>query len=328
MQGPQSGPARNDAVPDRETELSAHDLSAYLVQQASPEAFGAHGVYRIWPGTGVPPGSEGWTWAERTVQIPWTTRPRRYTRNVVVPTLTVFRPAPERANGTAMVIAPGGAFHFLMIDHEGHDMGRWLAERGITAFVLKYRLGRTPDDDSEVLAFRNDLQARLAKPGPNDTSPPARAIDPMIRIMGEEDGRQAIRFVRTHAAEFGIAADRIGIAGFSAGGGVSMGVAMQHDAASRPDYAVGVYPAWRGDLTVPDAPPPLFLVIADDDAAVAPVSSTRLYEAWHRTGQSAELHVFANGAHGFGMAEEKLLSDAWTGLLANWLTHKGFLPNP
>jgi hypothetical protein len=74
-------------------------------------------VFRIWPGTGNPPGSESWDWKERTSQVPWLDEPRFYARNVVNPTVTVHRPAPGTANGTAMIIAPGGAFHFLMMEH-------------------------------------------------------------------------------------------------------------------------------------------------------------------------------------------------------------------
>jgi acetyl esterase/lipase len=125
------------------------------------EAPDATEIVRIWPGDGVPPGSEGWTQRESTMQVPWAKRAMRLSRNVVVPTLTVFRPAPGKANGTAMVVAPGGAFHFLMVDHEGYDLARWLSERGVTTFVLKYRLGRTPDADAELNDFRTELQANL-----------------------------------------------------------------------------------------------------------------------------------------------------------------------
>jgi acetyl esterase/lipase len=218
-----------------------------------------------------------------------------------------------------MVVAPGGAFHFLMMDYEGFDMARWLVGQGITAFVLKYRLMSTPDADDEVEAFRADLHKKLGAPSRDETAPPAREFMREVRLMGEEDGRQAIRFVRAHAAEFGVAADRIGIAGYSAGGGPALGSAMQHDAMSRPDFVVGVYPAYRGDLVPPASPPPLFLTIADDDTQVAPMSATRLYEAWHKAGGAAELHVFGNGAHGFGMLQEGHLSDIWTLLLLNWM---------
>lgn len=291
---------------------------------ASAEAPDAVGVYRIYPGNGVPPGSESWTHAEGTMQVPWPTSvPRRLSRNVVIPTLTVFRPAPGKANGTSMVIAPGGAFHFLMVDHEGYDMARWLTERGVTAFVLKYRIARTPDADADLLAFRNDLQKRLARTPANNEPP---AISEEIRAYGEADGREAIRYVRAHAAEFGINPVRVGIAGFSAGGGVAMGAVLNEDAATRPDFVCGVYPAWRTSLPMPADAPPLFLVISDDDRSVSPLFAIRLYENWHKAGRSAELHIFGNGAHGWGMAKEGFLSDPWIELFGNWLKAKGLLP--
>jgi acetyl esterase/lipase len=282
-------------------------------------------VWRIWPGTGNPPGSEAWDWSERTTQVPWTTVPRLYARNVVIPTVTVHRPAKGKANGTALIVAPGGAFHFLMMEHEGHVMANWLTERGITAFVLKYRLLRTPDDDAEMEVFRTELHKRLDKPKQTDTAPPGRGFMRDTRLLGEEDGRQAIRFAREHAADFSIDPSKVGIAGFSAGGGVTMGVAMEHDTQSRPDFAVGIYPAWRGDLTVPANAPPLFLATSDDDPQVAPMSTSRLYEAWHSSGARAELHVFGNGGHGWGMDAAPHLSSTWTMLLENWLRVRGFL---
>src|SRR6218665_1623987 len=254
----------------------------------STEASDASGVFRIWPGDGRPAGSEDWTWSESTMRAPWSKVDMRLSRNVVVPTVTVFEPAPGKANGTSMVVAPGGAFHFLMIDHEGYDMARWLTSLGVTAFVLKYRVAKTPDKDEDLLAFRNDLQAKLAQAGPLAERPPvmqaARLLGgegaeagplaerpPMMqaaRLLGEEDGRQAVRWVRENAARWNLDPKRIGISGYSAGGGVSMGTAMRYDAASRPDYVVGVYPAWRPELTVPADAPPLFLIISDDDKSV------------------------------------------------------------
>jgi acetyl esterase/lipase len=280
-------------------------------------------VYRIWPGDGVPPGAEGWDWLERTTKVPWSTVLPRYTRNVVIPTVTVHRP--EKPNGTTLVVAPGGAFHFLMIDHEGHDMARWLNTFGVTVLVLKYRLARTPDDDDAMEDFRNELQARLGSPSQTETAPPTREFMREVREMGEEDGRQAIRYAREHAAEWGIDPNRIGIAGFSAGGGVAMGAAMVHNAASRPDWVVGVYPAWRAVHAVPANAPPLFLLISDDDKSIAPISSSRLYEQWHASGAPAELHVFGNGGHGWGMLAPGYLSDIWTVLLERWLRERGLI---
>lgn len=283
----------------------------------------AAGVFAIWPGTA--PGSETWDWQERTVPVPWGPPGRSYARNVVVPTVTVFRPAADAANGTAMVVAPGGAFHFLMMDHEGYDMARWLTARGITAFVLKYRLMRTPDDDAEMERFRARLGPKLGRPTQTDVDPPARPFLLEHRLLAEEDGRQAIRFVRERAAGWSIDPARIGIIGFSAGGGVAMGTAYEHDAQSRPDFVAALYPAYR-PLPVPDNAAPLFVAIADDDTSIAPISSARIYEAWHKAGIPCELHVFGSGAHGFGMDEKGALSDPWPGLFERWLRARGFLP--
>jgi len=300
-------------------------MLAEYQQTANPDTRPGANVYRIWPGDGVPVGSEDWDWQERTAIVPWMANGWRYARNVVIPSVTVIKPAPGKANGTAMVVAPGGAFHFLMMDHEGYDIGHWLAERGVTALVLKYRLMRTPDDDAEMEVFRNELHKRLGQPTQTDTSPPDRDFMRDVRLLGEEDGRQAIRWARAHADELGIDARKIGIAGSSAGGGVAMGASMAFDVQSRPDYAVGIYPAWRKELVVPDNAPPLFLVISDDDRAVAPMSSSRLYEAWHGAGASAELHVFANGGHGWGMAADAYLARSWLMLLESWMAWRGLV---
>ena len=275
---------------------------------------GASERLTIWPGSGIPPGSETWDWQERTAPVPWHPVPgRTYARNVVIPTVTVFRPAEGHANGTAMIVAPGGAFHFLMMDHEGYDMARWLNGIGVTAFVLKYRLMRTPDDDADMERFRAELGPKLGKPTQTETEPPARPWMHSHRLLAEADGRQALCFVRERAADWGLDRARVGIAGFSAGGGVAMGAAFEHDAESRPDFVVAIYPAYRGGLEVHGTAAPLFLVIADDDMSIAPISAARL-------------HVFGSGAHGFGMDKGGHLSDPWPGLLRNWLAARDLLP--
>jgi acetyl esterase/lipase len=284
----------------------------------------ASGLFSIWPG--VPPGSEHATWHEQTSQVPGATAPNHMVRNVALPTITMFKPLPGKANGTSVIIAPGGAFCFLMVDYEGYTMARWLAQQGVTAFVLRYRVAHTPDDESGMPAFMQTLMTDLARPGPSVDGPPkgTPAMEE-ARLWGEEDGRQAIRYVRQHAAEWGIDPHRIGIAGFSAGGGVTMGAVMQHDAQSRPDFAAPIYAAYRTATPVPADAPPLFIALADDDALVAPIAEARLYEAWHAAGKSAELHIFSKGAHGFGMNKQNLPSDAWIDLFKTWLTNQGLM---
>lgn len=297
----------------------AQQLPSYIQQ---PE--GSDGVFAIW--TGTPPGSEHATWHEQSSQAGPVT-PNRMVRNVAIPTITLFKPAPGTANGTAIIIAPGGAFYFLMVDYEGYTMARWLARQGVTAFVLRYRVAHTPDNEADMPAFMQQLMKDLAHPGPADVGPPkGRPAMEEARVWGEEDGRQAIRYVREHAADFGVDPHRIGIAGFSAGGGVTMGAVMQHDTQSRPDFAAPIYAAYRNATPVPSDAPPLFIALADDDQLVAPIAGARLYEAWHTAGKSAELHIFDKGGHGFGMNKQNLPSDAWIDLFKTWLASQGFLP--
>lgn len=286
-------------------------------------------IFTIWPGDGVPPGAEDWTWHEQTMQMPWIETPSRMARNVVIPTLTMFKPPADSANGTALIVAPGGAFHFLAMDHEGYDVARWLTQRGVTVFVLKYRVQRTPQNDAEVPAFLDRLWDKLPEVDQTDIEPPM-GYPPAeeARLWGEEDGRRAIRYVREHAVELSIDPNRIGIMGFSAGGGIAVNAALEHDSLSRPDFVGGIYPGHRTGPPVPENAPPLFIAIADNDNAVAPMSSSRLYEAWHKAGASAELHIFSEGGHGFGMRDQGTPSDAWTDLFDRWMVAQGFLAPP
>ncbi len=283
-------------------------------------------VFTIWPGEGIPPGSEKWTWQEQAIQPPQSLIPDEMVRNVVIPTLTMFKPAADTANGTALIIAPGGAFHFLMMYHEGYDVARWLAKLGVTAFVLKYRVHHTPENDADMLAFLEKMGESLSHLSQTEVNPPTNYPPAEVaRPWSEEDGRQGIRFVRQHAEELGIDPNRIGIMGFSAGGGVAVNAVLEHDSLSRPDFAAGIYPAYRIVTPMPADAPPLFITIADDDPTVAPISSARLYEDWHKAGQSVELHIFANGGHGFGMRKQNLLSDLWTDLFKNWMASQGYI---
>lgn len=260
------------------------------------------------------------------MQAPGSSIPNQMVRNVVIPTLTMFKPAEGTANDTALVVAPGGAFHYLMMDYEGYDVADWLTRLGVTAFVLKYRVQHTPENDADMPAFLEKLGEDLPHPDNTEVNPPM-SYPPAeeARLWGEEDGRQAIRFLRQHAAELAINPNRIGIMGFSAGGGIAINAVLEHDALSYPNFAASIYGGYRIVTPVPDDAPPLFLAMADDDLAVAPISSARLYEAWHKASKSVELHIFANGGHGFGMRRQNLLSDAWTYLFKNWMASHGFI---
>ncbi|HEY5773416.1 MAG TPA: alpha/beta hydrolase, partial [Chitinophagaceae bacterium] len=156
---------------------------------------------------GPAPGSENWTWNEaENDNNSWQTK---VVYNVSRPTLTVFTPEAGKANGTAVIIAPGGAFHALSINSEGFDVAKWLAQKGVTCFVLKYRLvhSLTTDPVAEV----------MGKWGKKEFEDDNKAVIP-LEIA---DGRAAIAYVRKHAAEYDLNPNRIGIMGFSAGGTVT-----------------------------------------------------------------------------------------------------------
>lgn len=259
-------------------------------------------VIPIWPGPA--PGSEGWTQQERETVGPKDTI--RRVSNVTRPTLTVYLP-PKGANGTGVVVCPGGGFRILAIDYEGHDVARWLNSLGVTAFVLKYRVMRTDDAAEKKPA---DLAERRK---------PAMA-------MAAADGQQAIRVVRSRAAEWNLAPDRIGMMGFSAGGYVTAAAALAADPAGRPDFAAPIYALAPEQATPPAGAPPLFLVHAGDDKTVPPVAnSVRLYSEWKKAQLSAELHVYSRGGHGFGLGRKGLPVEGWPGLLRDWLAAQGLL---
>jgi len=298
--------------------LSNDKLPAYIERPAD-----AAGIYAIYPDSGIPEKSKEWTWHEQSTPI----ENGKMVRNVVLPTVTVFRPEKGKANGTSVIVLPGGAFYVLMMNKEGYDMARWLTNQGITAFVLKYRVGHMPEKDEDLPAFQAKLFGALPKVSPSETYPPMS--HPQIeeaRLWGEEDGRQAIRFIRQNAASLEIDPKKIGIMGFSAGGGISVNAALQHDSISRPDFVGAIYAGYRIISPYPNDLPPMFIAIADDDKNVAPISSARLFEDWHKLGSSVELHIFANGKHGFGTRKQNLLSDIWMDLFKNWLAAEGFLP--
>src|SRR5262249_42811810 len=145
-------------------------------------------------------------------------------RNVSEPVLIPFLPEPSMAAGTGIVVCPGGGFHFLMIDKEGSHVARWLNERGVAAFVLKYRLVPTPDDDDAFVEQASNLKQR-------------RAQIEQVRPAAIADGLQALRIIRREAPRWGIERDRLGILGFSAGGAVAAGAATRYDRDSRPNFA-------------------------------------------------------------------------------------------
>src|SRR5258705_4306034 len=262
---------------------------------------------------GPAPGSESWTWNEaENDNNGWQTK---VVYNVSKPTLTVFQPTAEKANGTAIIIAPGGAFHALSINSEGFDVAKWLVEKGITRFVLKYRLAHsiTTDPVAEV----------MSKWGKKEFEDDNKAVIP-LEIA---DGKAAVVYVRKHAAEYNLDPNRIGIMGFSAGGTVPSSTLFNYTKENRPDFAAPIYPVFPTEMhgTVEKDAPPIFIVTASDDGLGLAPHSIDLYNKWLSTKHDAELHMYARRDHGFGMKKQNLSTDNWIERFYDWLGVQGLL---
>jgi acetyl esterase/lipase len=261
-------------------------------------------VVDLWPGK--PPGETGTVGEEKMTTEKW----GRSLTNVSKPTLTVYRPDKDKDTGTALIIAPGGAFQFLAWDHEGENVAKWLNSIGVTGIILKYRV-------------------------------PRRSDNPLAAM---QDGQRAVSLVRARAKEWGINPDRIGMIGFSAGGGVTGYAMLNADKRSYPpadavdevscrlDFAVIIYSALGlgaggkgpADLAVGKDTPPTFFAVADDDKFAE--GTVRSYLALKKAGVPAELHVYGGGGHGFGLrAENRPPASDWTSRLEAWLRFRKLL---
>ena len=250
---------------------------------------------KLWPGAA--PGSETWTQKEKVEK---NTPIGTVVINVVTPTLTLYLPERTKATGTGIIIAPGGAFVALAIDLEGNDVARWLQNKGIAAFVLKYRI----------------MEKR-------QQGIPAMNMDEAGKY-GIADGIQAVKVVRQHAAEWGISPNRVGFIGFSAGAMVASGALLQQDAAARPNFAAPIYGGPFGAMPViPAKLPPIFMAWTQDDA-IALDAVTKFYDALKSAGNKPEAHIFSAGGHGFGMRRQGASSDHWIDEFYYWLEAQGF----
>ncbi|MGO8864649.1 MAG: alpha/beta hydrolase [Acidimicrobiales bacterium] len=275
----------------------------------------------LWPGT--PPGSEDWDQEEQEWKLP-PPIDTTMVRNVVYPTITPVLPDNPVAARTGVVICPGGGYFMLATAHEGFDVAHWLADRGVAAFVLKYRVMETPAGDEEMATFL----ARGVASDRVDTSGPEAFLSEILTRMEAfasiplADGVAALRLVQTQAHDWGVRADRVGAVGFSAGGRLVLDLALQEDATERPAFVGAIY-APTPERPVPADAPPLFLAAAADDPLFD--GSIRAHAAWRQAGRPVEAHLYAKGAHGFGMRQQGLPADGWIEQFHSWMASEGFI---
>ncbi len=266
------------------------------------------------------PGSENWDWSEAISK--YSPEDSRFVYNISKPSVTVYSPPYYLKTGTAVVVAPGGGFHFLNWDNEGTKVAKWLNSKGITAFVLKYRVAKSITDDPA-----KELSLQMADPEMLNNK-----IAPIVKLA-MEDGLAAIEYIRSNAVTYEVNPDQIGMMGFSAGATLTMSVAYNANKNNRPNFIAPIYayePAIIGSQ-LPQKKTPIFLAVAGDDELQIVPHSLSIYKKWFSDGHPAELHVYQKGGHGFGMKEQDLPTDTWHERFGEWLQlhdyHKKLYPN-
>jgi acetyl esterase/lipase len=232
-----------------------------------------------------------------------------FARNVTEATLTPFLPDAAKATGAAVIVAPGGGFRTLSMQNEGWDVAKALADRGIAAFVLKYRLNQTPASLEE-----------FARPAPPRPRPPFNermaALGPQIA-----DARAAFALVRGRASEWKVDPKRIGMVGFSAGAMLTMATTLSGGDA-KPAFIGDIYGPLE-TVTVPPEAPPLFAALAADDPLFAG-RGMGLIESWSAAKRPVEFHLYGQGGHGFGMYPKETTSTGWFDAFHRWIVMNGF----
>jgi len=273
----------------------------------------------LWPNGA--PGSEAWTRKEVHYK---NNQGLAMVRNVVQPSITAYLPAAASATGTAVIVAPGGAFRFLSWESEGTLVADWLRQHGVAAFVLKYRLTDTGTDE--------EFQRSQSRGGAGRSAAPASGADAGrgggsagqadIRAMAAADGLQAVKVVRERAAQWGVDPGRIGLMGFSAGGYVAVKAGLQYTAETRPNFIAPIYACCMNmaEEKVPEDAPPMFLLHAYNDPVST--SSPSIYLAWKAADRPAELHSYGAGGHGFGMPKHNQPTDGWIERFGDWLRYQ------
>jgi acetyl esterase/lipase len=245
-----------------------------------------------------------------TVKESWHTQyGSPFARNVTEATLTPFLPEPAKATGAAVIVAPGGGFRTLSMQNEGWDVAKALAERGIAAFVLKYRLNQTPASLEE-----------LARPAPPRPRP---SFNERMATLGPQiaDASAAFALVRARSREWQIDPKRIGMVGFSAGAVLTLAITLGGGDA-KPAFIGDIYGPLEA-VTVPAGAPPLFAALAADDPLFAG-RGMGLIDGWLSAKKPVELHLYGQGGHGFGMYPKETTSTGWFDAFYKWIVMNGF----
>ncbi len=280
---------------------------AILLLPTVVQAAGNPGEILLWPNGA--PGSEGKTNAE-SVRIAQPTGDHVVT-GVNKPSITPYLPAPGRATGAAVIVTPGGGHSELWIDHEGHNVARWLSDHGVAAFVLKYRLAKATN--STYTVDRDELA----------------------------DMQRALRLVRSRAGEWGVDPHRLGVMGFSAGGEVSFLAAMHFDDGApdssdlierqgcKPDFQALIYPGNSKRIEVDTNSPTAFLVCGSDDRKDISEGLAAVYLKFKAAKVPVELHIYSGVGHGFGLrASNTGPVSKWPDRFYEWLEQGKFLKQP
>ncbi|WP_336518014.1 alpha/beta hydrolase [Pollutibacter soli] len=242
-------------------------------------------------------------------------------RNITKATLTPFFPKPGKANGAVVIVAPGGGFRWLSLGNEGWEVATALAEKGITAFVLKYRLFPTPASLQEFSDWMN--RPRPAAPPAPDTSKGAAPPRPPQMDLSNQlaDAEAAYAMIVSRAKEWGVDTARIGMIGFSAGAGLTMHSTL-HSKTMKLAFIGPIY-GGMGPVEVPKNAPPMFNVIASDDFLFR--GQFGVIDSWYKAGIPVEFHLYQNGGHGFGLGNPNRTSNKWFDAFIHWLDVNQFL---
>jgi acetyl esterase/lipase len=240
-------------------------------------------------------------------------------RNISKATLTPFLPEPGKANGAAVIVAPGGGFRWLSMGNEGWEVAEALADRGITAFVLKYRLQPTPESLDD---FRESMNRTFAAASDTSGASRPRTSPPRWDLSNQlEDAEAAYAMIVNRAAEWGVDITRLGMIGFSAGAGLTMHSTLNSQ--SMKLAFIGPIYGGMGPVEVPKNAPPMFNVIASDDFLFR--GQFGVIESWFKAERPVEFHLYQSGGHGFGLGNPNRTSNRWFDAFIHWLEVNGFL---